>query len=106
MSCVFGIKHTQLVWFPDNTHRVVFSDLILNYIGSSILKLVSTVSKDILTVSWSASAEYPEFQRGCIQREQHKSARQGKLGRRAGSGLVYLSRVKDTHTARAGARNV
>lgn len=60
MSCVFGIKHTQLVWFPDNTHRVVFSDLILNYIGSSILKLVSTVSKDILTVSWSASAEYPE----------------------------------------------
>lgn len=52
----------SLSWFGSliTPTEVVFSDWILNYIGSSVLKLVSTVSRDILTVRWSASAEYPE----------------------------------------------
>lgn len=66
MSCagtwLVHLESNTLSWFGSliTPTEVVFSDWILNYIGSSVPKLVSTVSRDILTVRWSACAEYPE----------------------------------------------
>lgn len=64
MSCagtwLVHLESNTLSWFGSLTAptEVVLSDWMLNYIGSFVLKLDTAVSKDILIVRWSASAEH------------------------------------------------